>query len=138
MVLKFCMGPLVTKIIRLPPKQVSDTPPTDHSSLLILHPPYFTHNSTPSILHFVSFNFQPHRRGGSLTLRNPSCLGLKSYPHYPHKEILFVQLHTFEYFSIDFNNNNKFHAFLYCLLRSIIRKIILPIHEKFLFTTMLV
>ena len=44
---------------------------TIHSSLLILHPPFFTLNPTPPILHSASFNFQPYSRGCSLTWKKP-------------------------------------------------------------------
>ena len=50
---------------------------TLHSSLLILRPPFFTRNPTPSILHSASFNFQPYSKGWSLTSKKPFLSILK-------------------------------------------------------------
>ena len=44
---------------------------TLHSSLLILHPPFFIDIHTPSIIHSAYFNFQPYSRVQSLTLKKP-------------------------------------------------------------------
>ena len=61
--MKFVMQPSVTKGIKLHTKQIYDTP-TLHSSLLILHPPFFTlYPSTFSLTGEV----------GVWHRRNPSC-----------------------------------------------------------------
>ena len=45
---------------------------TLHSSLLFLHPPFFT--LKPSTLHSSLFNFQPYSSGRSLTSKKPFLL----------------------------------------------------------------
>ena len=57
---------------------------TINSSLLILHPPFFTLNPTPPILYSASFNFQPY------ILR---CLKMKYFPNFFHCQWLDGKKH---------------------------------------------
>ena len=73
-VLKLCMQPFTYQKNKIKPLNKSMIPP--HSTLLILHPPFFTLNQTSLILHFESFNFQPYIIGRCLTWKKPFCLYL--------------------------------------------------------------
>ena len=69
----------VPKMKQLMPNQtILPKPITLLSSLLILHPPLFTLNPPPPILHSASFNFQPYSRGRSLTSKKPFFISIKT------------------------------------------------------------